>query len=80
MYEVELRRTRTGKTTTRKCATLRKCAEVVRTYIESKNLGPRGFSGGSVTKSGTEVANVSYNGRVWQPGQFPTPEITDLDR
>lgn len=68
--------------------TLREASETVRKWIDGGNpsgevLGQSqlGKHCGRVTvsKTGAEVARVSYNGRVWEPGTYPTPEITDLD-
>jgi hypothetical protein len=69
--------------------TLRDAARILREYVTARTptFGPIGQSEigrncGRVTRSktGEEVARVSYNGRVWEPGKYPTPEITDLDR
>lgn len=30
---------------------------------------------GNVTQGGKQIARVSYNGRVWEPGEWPTKEI-----
>lgn len=36
-------------------------------------------AGDVVDRAGAIVAQISYNGRVWMPGRYPQPEITDLD-
>lgn len=44
-------------------------SKVVRDYIEQNNLGMSEFSGGDVfDMSGNLVAQISYNGRIWEPG------------
>lgn len=69
--------------------TLREASEAVRAWLHGGNpageflgVSQTGRNCGRVTesKSGKEVARVSYNGRVWQPGTYPTPEITELDQ
>jgi hypothetical protein len=62
-------------------ATLRAARKVCRLYIDHHDLGGGNWSGGKVTRVGSRkaIAQVSYNGRVWEPGQWPTPEITNLD-
>ena len=69
--------------------TLRDASRIMREYVNGKNpmAEPIGNSQigrncGRVTQvlTGKEVARVSYNGRVWEPGKWPTAEITELDR
>jgi hypothetical protein len=73
----------------RQAATLREASEVLRGYVNGDN--PTGAPVGAsqvgrncgrvtVAVSGAEVARVSYNGRVWEPGAYPTQEVTELDR
>lgn len=68
--------------------TLREASEAVRAWLMGGNehgeyigASQMGRDCGRVTdaKTGVEVARVSYNGRVWEPGKYPTPEITNLD-
>jgi hypothetical protein len=70
-------------------ASLREASLVVRTFIDSHDLGGGNWAGGEVytldERFGTPkdlIAKVSYNGRVWEPGAYPTPEIdvTEFDR
>jgi predicted alpha/beta-hydrolase family hydrolase len=58
-------------------ATLRAARDACRTYIEYYQLGGGNWVGGQVTSvaSKAAVAQVSYNGRVWEPGSYPQPEI-----
>lgn len=45
---------------------LREASREVRRYIEANCLGPRDFVGGVVVDdAGNRIAEVSYNGRVW---------------
>lgn len=68
--------------------TLQDVSEAVRRWISGGNpaecylgFSQLGRDHGVVTDAnGKEVARVSYNGRVWEPGAWPTPEIIDLDR
>ncbi len=71
----------TGGTVWVQVRTLREAVKVCRDYIAAHELGGGNWTGGDVLDETTRevVARVSYNGRVWQPGTFPTPEITDLD-
>ena len=40
-------------------------------YINTYNLGSGNFAGGQLfNKDGDLVAQVSYNGRVWPPGEW----------
>jgi hypothetical protein len=57
--------------------TLYEASQRCRAYIRDNELGGGNWSGGKVTDTTThkEVAYVSYNGRVWQPGPYPQPEI-----
>jgi hypothetical protein len=58
---------------------LAEAVAVCRTYIEEHELGGGNWTGGRVTDgAGKEVARISYNGRIWEPGEYPTPEITGV--
>lgn len=56
--------------------TLREASQAVDEYISDNLLGSSTFTGGEVYHHDTLIACVSYNGRVWRPGNFPTAEIT----
>ena len=52
-------------------------AKLCREYIDHNELGGGNWTGGQVFKGKEQVARVSYNGRVWPPGQW-TPEMQPL--
>jgi hypothetical protein len=53
-------------------------SRVCREYIAAHNLGGGNWSGGRITdRKGVEVGRVSYNGKVWGPGEW-TPGTTPL--
>jgi hypothetical protein len=56
---------------------LRAASTACRKYIEDNELGGGNWTGGDVIDAATKtvVAHVSYNGRVWNPGPWPQPEI-----
>ena len=58
-------------------ATLGDASKACRLFIECHGLGGGNWTGGEVKNVRTKevVAKVSYNGRVWQPGVWPTSEI-----
>ena len=57
-------------------ADLREASNAVRKFILSNNLGGGNWTGGQVYDDvGRQVALISYNGRAWEPGRWPTPEI-----
>jgi len=44
-------------------------SRAVRDFIDVNDLGASEFSGGDVfDMTGKKVANISYNGRIWLPG------------
>jgi hypothetical protein len=45
-------------------------SRVCREYIERNNLGGGNWDGGQVMQDGMQVAKVSYNGRIWSPGEW----------
>lgn len=58
---------------------LREASRLMRHYIDQHGLGASDFSGGRVTDpAGNLVTRVSYNGRVWAPGE-ERAEIANLD-
>jgi hypothetical protein len=45
-------------------------------FIDTNNLGGGNWSGGDVFDDENKlIAHISYNGRVWEPGDYPTKEI-----
>jgi hypothetical protein len=56
--------------------TLREASQAVGRYISDNLLGSSTFTGGDVYHKDTWIACVSYNGRVWGPGNFSAAEIT----
>jgi hypothetical protein len=65
------------KTMIIRVATLDAASSACRLYIEHHDLGGGNWTGGEVKSVRTKdvVAKVSYNGRVWNPGAWPTAEI-----
>ena len=60
--------------------TLQEASEACRSYIKRHNLGGGNWFGGQVyDATGTWIASVSYNGRVWRAGPYPQPEIVGDD-
>ncbi len=49
-------------------ATLEEASRACRRFIEEHELGGGNWAGGNVYDGGKLVASVSYNGRVWLPG------------
>ena len=56
-------------------ASLADASKVCRAYIAYYALGGGNWLGGEVKKAGTVIATISYNGRAWEPGDWPTKEI-----
>ena len=56
-------------------ASLADASRACRAYIAHYELGGGNWLGGTVTKDGKPFAQISYNGRAWEPGPYPTPEI-----
>lgn len=58
---------------TKRVATLQEASTALRRHVEHLGVGMsgcrRGF-GVVVDDGGKEVARVSYNGRVWEPGEW----------
>lgn len=55
---------------------LKEAKNVCENFIETNNLGGGNWSGGKVfDDQDKQIAYVSYNGRIWQPGNYPQPEI-----
>lgn len=57
-------------------ASLADASKACRAYIEHYELGGGHWRGGEIKKGATVVAQISYNGRVWEPGPWPTKEIS----
>lgn len=58
------------------CVTsLADAANASRAYIEHYELGGGNWAGGEVKRGATVIAKISYNGRAWEPGNWPTREI-----
>lgn len=60
---------------TLRVASLADASRACRAYIEHYELGGSNWLSGEVKKSGALVAKISYNGRAWEPGNWPTREI-----
>jgi hypothetical protein len=61
---------------TLRVASLADASTACRTYIEHFELGGGNWNGGEVKKDGVVVAKISFNGRAWEPGAWPTKEIS----
>ena len=60
---------------TLRVASLADASKACRAYIAHYELGGGNWLGGEVKKGGTVIAKISYNGRAWEPGAWPTKEI-----
>ena len=60
---------------TLRVASLADASKACRAYIDHYELGSGNWLGGEVTKDGKAIAKISYNGRAWEPGDWPTAEI-----
>ena len=60
-------------------ASLADASKACRAYIAHYELGGGNWLGGEVKKDGKVFAQISYNGRAWKPGEYPTPEILFTD-
>jgi hypothetical protein len=59
-------------------ASLKEASEACRKYIEDNNLGGGNWTGGIIRdETCTEIGRVSYNGKVWPPGDW-TPDSVPL--
>jgi hypothetical protein len=60
---------------------LKEASEMCSSYIEDNNLGGGNWTGGRIMAlsgaSGVDVGRVSYNGKVWPPGNW-TPDSVPL--
>ena len=55
---------------------LRGASAAVKSFRDRTGIGGGNWSGGQVfDDKGEQVAQVSYNGRVWEPGKWPTKQI-----
>jgi len=57
-------------------ASLADASKACRAYIAHYELGGGNWLGGEVQKAGTVIAKISFNGRAWEPGNWPTKEIS----
>ena len=64
---------------TLRVASLADASKACRAYIAHYELGGGNWLGGEVKKDGKVFAQISYNGRAWEPGEYPTPEILFTD-
>lgn len=48
-----------------------------RAWIDRNGLGGGNMAlhSGEVVENGRVIARISYNGRIWEPGEWPTKEI-----
>ena len=60
---------------TLRVASLADASKACRVYIAHYELGGGNWLGGEVQKAGKVIAKISYNGRAWEPGNWPTKEI-----
>ena len=60
---------------TLRVASLANASKACRAYIAHYELGGGNWLGGEVQKDGKVIAQISYNGRAWEPGDWPTKEI-----
>jgi hypothetical protein len=61
---------------TLRVASLADASKACRAYIAHYELGGGNWLGGEVKKDGKLFAKISYNGRAWEPGNWPTKEIS----
>jgi hypothetical protein len=55
---------------------IKEASTVCQKFIEENELGGGNWSGGLVVDdNNTKIAQISYNGRAWQIGPYPQPEI-----
>lgn len=55
---------------------LKEAVQEVMRFRGQNDLGGGNWTGGRVVDDeGKDVARISYNGRTWEPGRYPTPEI-----
>lgn len=58
---------------------IEEAASTCRQYIERNHLGGGNWNGGKVTdEAGKHVADISYNGRAWQPAPKGTLKRTEI--
>lgn len=61
---------------TLRVASLADASKACRAYIAHFELGGGNWLSGEVTKDGAVIAKISFNGRAWEPGNWPTKEIS----
>lgn len=55
-------------------ASLQEASKVCKDFIEESDLGGGNWTGGQVFENGSQIAHISYNGRVWE-GKENAPHI-----
>jgi hypothetical protein len=60
-------------------ASLCEAAAACRAYIEAHDLGGGNWTGGQVFVGKIQIAEVSYNGRVWTPFPFGWPQRVEIE-
>lgn len=60
--------------------TLKEASVACSDYISENELGGGNWSGGNVFLDGTLVARISYNGRIWRPGQSENNNVQERPR
>jgi len=60
-----------------KVNSIAEASQAFRKFIELNNFGASDLSAksGEVMDGNKQIAKISYNGRAWQPGVWPTAEI-----
>lgn len=64
---------------TLRVASIADASKACRAYIAHYELGGGNWLGGEVSKAGKAgavIAKISFNGRAWEPGAWPTKEIS----
>jgi len=51
-------------------ASFKEASEVCSKYITDNELGSGNWAGGVIVENGNAIARVSYNGRVWEGGEY----------
>ena len=58
--------------------TFKEASEACVKFIDDNELGGGNWSGGLIKKNGKAIANVSYNGRVWEGTTGWTPDTKEI--
>ena len=67
-----------GKRQTVDADSIEAAAKICREYIERNHLGGGNWVGGKVTQDGKHIADISYNGRAWEPAPKGTLHRTEI--